>query len=323
MPSAVVACTWTLGASPASDTEEALTFGRQVASLLGAPLHWLILGPAPETRHRLGSRFGAQLVHHVSAPALAEFSADRYVECLRRYCQQESPRLLLFSQNQEARLVAPRLAGRLGTAVVMNCTDLELDGGRLLASAAAYGGDTRVVYRLEGPEPHILSLLPNAVLTEPCEEANVEVRTVDIDVSDVQERIQVLSPAKAEGPRLEEASVIVAGGRGLGNAANFRLVEELAQALGGMAGASRPIVDDGWAGASRQVGLTGKIVRPALYIAAGISGASQHMAGCSAAKTIVAINKDPGAAIFRYARYGIVGDCLEILPEITKAVRAR
>ena len=102
---------------------------------------------------------------------------------------------------------------------------------------------------------------------------------------------------------------------------NFSLVEELAEALGGMAGASRPIVDDGWADASRQIGLTGKITRPALYVAAGISGASQHMAGCAAAKTLVAINRDPDAAIFRYARYGIVGDCLEILPEITRAVK--
>ena len=136
-------------------------------------------------------------------------------------------------------------------------------------------------------------------------------------------KIRVVEPARAEGPRLEDAQTIVAGGRGLGSAQNFRLVEELAEALGGLAAASRPIVDDGWADSSRQVGLTGKITRPSLYIAAGISGASQHMAGCSASKTIVAINSDPDASIFRYARYGIVGDCLELLPELTRAVQER
>lgn len=323
MPSAVVVCTWTQGAVPGSETEEALTFGRRAASLLASPLHWLVLGPAPAGGLGVGPRFGVQAVHHCASEALREFSPDRYVEGTYRYCQEHKPRLLVFTQTQDVRLVAPRLAARLGSAVVTNCTDLEIAEGKLLATAAAYGGDTRVVYRLEGPEPHILALLPNAVLAEPFETANAEIAQVDIDVSGVQERIRVVSPAKAEGPRLEDAGVIVAGGRGLGNAANFRLVEELAQALGGMAGASRPIVDDGWVDASRQVGLTGKIVRPALYIAAGISGASQHMAGCSAAKTIVAINKDPGAAIFRYARYGIVGDCVEILPEITKAVQGR
>jgi electron transfer flavoprotein alpha subunit len=139
----------------------------------------------------------------------------------------------------------------------------------------------------------------------------------------MSERIRVVEPAKAEGPRLEDAGTIVAGGRGLGAREHFTLIEQLAEALGGMAGASRPLVDDGWVDASRQVGLTGRITRPALYVAVGISGASQHMAGCSAAKTIVAINKDAEAAIFKHARYGIVGDCHEILPELIRAARAR
>ncbi|MFZ1831320.1 MAG: electron transfer flavoprotein subunit alpha/FixB family protein, partial [Pseudomonadales bacterium] len=124
------------------------------------------------------------------------------------------------------------------------------------------------------------------------------------------------------GPRLEDADVIVAGGRGLGSAASYALVREFAELLGGMHGASRAIVDDGWIDSSRQVGLTGKITRPGLYIAVGISGASQHMAGCSAAKTIVAINKDRDASIYRYARYGIAGDCLAVMPELIKLAKA-
>ena len=144
-----------------------------------------------------------------------------------------------------------------------------------------------------------------------------------MDLGAIEERVRILERAQTEGPRLEEAEVIVSGGRGLSAPADYELVEQLAKALGGMAGASRPLVDDGWVDSSRQVGLTGKITRPALYVAVGISGASQHMAGCSAAKTIVAINRDPDAAIFRYARYGIVGDCLEILPELIQAAKTR
>ena len=119
----------------------------------------------------------------------------------------------------------------------------------------------------------------------------------------------------------EVAQRIRAGGRGLGKQENFELVKQMAEALGGMWGGSRAIVDDGWIDSSRQVGLTGKITRPGLYIAAGISGASQHMAGCSAAKTIIAINKDPDASIFRYARFGVVGDCVELLPELIRAAK--
>lgn len=323
MGAGVVVCTWTGGACPGAESEEALTLGRQAAQQVSATLCWLVIGPFPEDDLALGPRFGADVVHRIEHEALNTFRPDVYVECLARYCRQEKPQLVIFSQAFETRLVAPRLAGRLGTAVVMNVVGLESGDERPLATAAAYGGDTRVVYALAGSTPHIVAVLPNTVLPEATGDGGSAVRAISIDLTDVQERIQVVSPANAEGPKLEEANIIVAGGRGLGNPANFRLVEELAAALGGMAAASRPLVDDGWVDASRQVGLTGKIVRPALYVAAGISGASQHIAGCSAAKTLVAINRDPGAAIFRYARYGIVGDCLEILPEITKAVQAR
>ncbi|HET9063794.1 MAG TPA: electron transfer flavoprotein subunit alpha/FixB family protein, partial [Candidatus Binatia bacterium] len=192
-----------------------------------------------------------------------------------------------------------------------------------LATCAAFGGDTRVVYRLSASEPVILSLNANAVLPAPVATTGAaEVADVAIDVSAVKERIRLVArPEAAVGPRLEHAQIVVAGGRGLGTKENFRLIEELAAALGGMAGASRPIVDDGWAKPAQQVGLTGKITKPGLYIAAGISGASQHVVGCSAAKRLVAINTDSSAAIFRYAHYGVVGNCLEILPALAEAAR--
>jgi electron transfer flavoprotein alpha subunit len=149
------------------------------------------------------------------------------------------------------------------------------------------------------------------------------VSRVAVDLASSDERVRVVQAARSEGPRLEDSEIIVSGGRGLGSRENYKLIEQLAEALGGMAGASRPLVDEGWVDSSHQVGLTGRITRPALYLAAGISGASQHMAGCSAAKTLVAINKDPDAAIFQHARYGIVGDCLQILPELIRAAGQR
>jgi electron transfer flavoprotein alpha subunit len=206
----------------------------------------------------------------------------------------------------------------------MNCVGFSLADGGIDATVAAFGGDTRAVYRCAADVPYIFSINPNAVAAEPCNAgaSAPAINAVSVNLGGVSERITVLErPEEAAGPRLEHAQVVVAGGRGLGDKENFALVEELAGALGGMAGASRPIVDDGWATPAQQVGLTGKITKPSLYVAAGISGASQHMVGCAAAKTLVAINQDPEAAIFRYAKYGIVGNCLEILPELTAAAR--
>jgi electron transfer flavoprotein alpha subunit len=258
---------------------------------------------------------------NITDPVLRPGASDAYVEALSRYCRQRLPRLLLFSQSFDSRLVAPRLAGRLGVAVVMNVLSADIDGDDTRVTASAHGGDTQAVYEVCGPHPHILAVMPNAVAPEPAPgPGRPAMEQLDFDLSGLKERVRVITPAAREGARLEDAQIIVAGGRGLGTPANFRLIEDLAEAMGGMAAASRPLVDDGWTDAGRQVGLTGRITRPALYVALGISGASQHMAGCAAARAIVAVNRDPDAAIFRYAKYGIVGDCVEIVPELIKAL---
>ena len=232
-----------------------------------------------------------------------------------------NPAVIVFNQTAASRLVAPRLASRLGAAVVTNVFALGSESGVLHVSATAYGGDTHVVYRMPS-RTNIVCLVTTALAAEPVANPGETVcNRVEVDPGMVQERFKVISAPRSEGPRLEDAEVIVSGGRGLGKADNLALVKDLASAVGGLWGGSRPIVDEGWIDSARQIGLTGKITRPRLYVAVGISGASQHMAGCSAAKTIVAINKDPDAAIFRYARYGIVGDCLEIMPELIKAAR--
>lgn len=301
-----------------------LTLGREVGEALGGELCWLVLGPVSDKMQQIAGRYGVANIDRMDDAKLAELQADVAVEALAQYFAMHSPRLILFAQNFDVRLIAPRLAGRVGAGVVMNAAGIETDaGGGLEVTASAYGGDTRAVYELGAERSFVVSLLPNAVLPRPLEGEGTSpaVRDVEVDLSGVEERIRIVEAAKAEGPSLEGAEIIVAGGRGLGEQKNFELVRELAAALGGLPGASRPLVDDGWVDSSIQVGLTGKITRPGLYLAAGISGASQHMAGCSAAKTIVAINTDADASIFRYARYGIVGDCLEILPELIRAAK--
>ena len=319
----VIVCTW--GDSEGALTrgvEETLTLGRRLAGALGVELSLLVLGAMPHDAAAVAGRHGATALDCASDARLSASEPDALVEALAQICVAHPPRVLLFPQTFDVRVVAPRLAGRLGAPIVMNTVDASVEAGQLRIIASAYGGDTRAVYEISGEGPTLLAVSTTAVSAEPAASATSPlIRDVPVSLAGVSERIRVLQQAKAQGPRLEDATIIVSGGRGLGSLEHYALIEQLAEALGGMAGASRPLVDDGWVDAGRQVGLTGHITRPALYVAVGISGASQHLAGCSAAKTIVAINKDPDAAIFQHARYGIVGDCHTILPELIRTVR--
>lgn len=325
MSNSIVVCTWERGrAGVPAGAEETLSLARKLAASASLELNWLIVGPAPDRALEIAAQYGVVHLDRIEDAKLGDFQPDVCVEALAQYSKQQAPKLLLIPQTFNARLVAPRLAARAGVGVVMNALKLEVEGGAVKVTASAYGGDTRVVYEMTGAEEScVIGVLADMLLAEaaPGGAPAPVVRQVAADLGAVVERVRVIQKAHFEGPRLEEAQIIVAGGMGLGQKENYRLIEDLAQTLGGMAAASRPVVENGWVDSSRQVGLTGKITRPVLYIGAGISGASQHMVGCSAAKTIVAVNKDPDAAIFRYARYGLVGDCLEILPEINRAVK--
>jgi electron transfer flavoprotein alpha subunit len=322
----VVVCTWEQGrAGVPAGAEETLSLARPLAAAAGLELNWLVVGPAPERALEIAGNYGVVNLDRIEDAKLAGFQPDICVEALAQYSKQHAPKLMLIPQTFDARLVAPRLAARAGAGVVMNALKVEVEGGAVKVTASAYGGDTRVVYEVTAAASCVVGVLADMLLAEaPAAGAAAPiVRQVPVTLAAVEERLRVVKKAHFEGPRLEEAQVIVAGGMGLGKKDNYHLIEELAAALGGMAAASRPAVENGFADSSRQVGLTGKITRPALYIAAGISGASQHMVGCAAAKTIVAVNKEPDAAIFRYARYGIVGDCLEILPELIRAAKTQ
>lgn len=316
----VLLCSW--GNAVEGGTEEALTLARKASQAAGSALDWLVIGKMSEQAATIAGKYGVRNLDRVNHAKLESFGPDALVAALAQYCTEHKPATILFNQNAAVRLVAPRLAGRLGIPVLMNAFDITGSAGSLNVSASAYGGDTHVVYQLAGHQ-NVISVATTAIVAEPAASAaSVNARDVAVDLGSVDERFRVLSAAKTSGPRLEDANVIVSGGRGLGNGSNYQLIRDLAAALGGLPGASRAIVDEGWIDSSHQVGLTGKVTRPALYLAAGISGASQHMAGCSAAKAIVAINKDKDASIYRYARYGIVADCLEVLPELIKAAKA-
>jgi electron transfer flavoprotein alpha subunit len=315
-----VLCTW--GDVIEGGTEEALSLASKASTAAGQPLNWLVIGAIAESASELAAKYGVSNLDKITDVALSDFGPDALVSALAQYCEQQTPNTILLNQTISARTVAPRLAGKLGAPVVMNAFELSSEGEGLKVSATAYGGDTHVVYQLAS-NVNVVGIVTTTIVAEAAPTPSTPaVREISVNLDGVDERFKITSAAKTEGPRLEDADIIVSGGRGLGTADNYQLVKDLADTLGGLYGASRAIVDDGWIDSSRQVGLTGKITRPGLYLAAGISGASQHMAGCSAAKTIVAINKDPDASIYRYARYGIVGDCVEILPELIKAAKA-
>jgi len=316
----VVLCTW--GNAIEGGTEEALTLAHKHAATVGADLNWLVIGNVADTADKIAGKYGVSHIDKLNDSKLDNFGPDALVEALAQYCEQQKPGTVLFNQTIDARLIAPRLAGHLGVPVIMNGFALDSQGDSLNVTATAFGGDTHCVYQLSA-KTCVVSCVTTTIVAEPTASPSSPLsREISVNLDAVEERFKVTEQPVTEGPRLEDADIIVSGGRGLGTAENYALVQELAGELGGLPGASRAIVDDGWVDSSHQVGLTGKITRPGLYLAAGISGASQHMAGCSAAKTIVAINKDQDASIYRYARYGIVGDCLEILPELIKAAKA-
>lgn len=318
----VVLCSW--GNTIEGGTKEALTLAQQFCSATGADLNWLVIGGAGDGDAAIetAQKYGVKNLDRIADSRLEHFGPDALVEALAQYCEQQNPQTILFNQTINARLVAPRLAGRLGVPVLMNAFGITAKDNCLEVVASAFGGDTHCAYELAS-KVNVISLVTTSIVAKPVATSpGPEIRNISVDLGSVDERFKVTAAPKTEGPRLEDADIVVAGGRGLGSADRYALIRELATELGGLPGASRAIVDDGWVESSHQVGLTGKITRPGLYVAVGISGASQHMAGCSAAKTIVAINKDRDASIYRYARYGIVGDCLEILPELIRAAKA-
>lgn len=281
----------------------------------------VLLRPASDEALKALGEHGASIVFHCADAVYEEYVADPQATTLAALVASEQPDAILFPSTFAARDVQARLVGKLGAGVIANATGIAYDGDQLTVTVP-YGAETVASVTVEGGGPAIIQMRPKSFTAEAVG-GSAEVRAVSTPVESATCRVKVLETVEqsAEGPNLEEASIIVSGGRGLGKAENFALLEALAHQLGGAVGASRAVVDAGWIPYSHQVGQTGKTVKPDLYIACGISGAIQHIAGMGGSKRIIAINSDPEAPIFEHADLGIVGDTQVVVPKLTEALK--
>jgi electron transfer flavoprotein alpha subunit len=237
----------------------------------------------------------------------------------------DAPDVVMFPQDYEGRDAAARLSVKLDRTVLTNNTDIAIDGDAVIVTTSIFGGNTLVSTRFSGPGPYLALFRPKSFAAEEGGAAAGEVVAAPVPDLGATGAAQVVAEhvEESHGPKLDEADIVVSGGRGLGESGKYEMIEELAKLLRGAPGASRAIVDAGWVPYSYQVGQTGKVVKPNVYIAAGISGATQHMVGMKGSKYIIAINKDQEAPIFSVADLGIVGDVHKVLPKLIEALKSR
>ena len=265
--------------------------------------------------------FGAEKVFVADDANLALYSAEGYAEVVVKAVEQAQPSAVFFAGTAMGRDLAPRVAAKLGVGGLADVVELTLDGEAFSARRPVYSGKAFATATTAGKSPQVISLRPNVFAAEELGGAG-EVVALDGLTLSIRAVVKELVASAGDELDVAEADIIVSGGRGIKGPENFALIKELADALGGAVGASRAAVDAGWIEHSHQVGQTGKVVSPSLYIAAGISGAIQHLAGMSSSKIIVAINKDPDAPIFKIADYGVVGDLFDVIPPMVAAIKA-
>jgi electron transfer flavoprotein alpha subunit len=268
-------------------------------------------------------KHGAKAVHVNEDSVFDDYIAEPATDALASLFESEKPDLILFGFTSDSREVAGRLAARLGVGLISNAGDVIAKDGGFVAKVPYFGG-AKVASMKANAKPAIVLVRPKSF--EASEKGGTaEVKQLDVKVADGSKRAHITERVAeaSEKIKLEEARVVISGGRGMGGPQNFPLLEDLASALGGAVGASRAVVDAGWVPYSMQVGQTGKSVRPGVYIAVGISGAMQHTVGMKTSKVIIAINKDAEAPIMKMADLGVVGDALKIVPALTAAVKAK
>jgi len=309
----------------ANVTLELLNEGRKLANELCEPLCAMLLGDQIAKLARDLICFGADRVYLAQSSQLSVFIEDSFTEVITGLIKEHKPNIVLLGATAIGRSLAPRVASRLETGLTADCTDLRIDAEtkNLLQTRPAFGGNLMATIICPNHRPQMASVRPKVFKAAQQDQLRIG-KIVRYDYKDhsLTQRAQLLAVVKeaSQTAGIAEADIIVAGGRGLGNAENFKIIEQLAHVLGGAAAASRAIVDAGWAPYAHQVGQTGKTVQPKLYIACGISGAVQHLVGMQSSETIVAINKYPKAPIFKVADYCIVGDVLEVVPALIKEI---
>jgi electron transfer flavoprotein alpha subunit len=304
---------------------ELLGAGSRLRPALGGELSAVLIGSGVSGLAQEAIAYGAQKVYVVEDPTLKEYTSEAYLIAIEKVVKQIVPGVILLGQTSAGRDLAPWLAFRLGSAATMDCLALEIDPttGRMLMTRPVYGGNAQAVQVCE-TDPQIATVRSKTMVPltrEVARQGQIINVAADIDAAAFKTKVIERKDQAGTGIKLEDARVIVAGGRGIGSAAGFKQIEEIAGLLKGAVGATRPPCDNKWIADSQQIGLTGKVVSPDLYIAIGLSGASQHLSGCSSAKVIVAINKDPEANVFKVAKYGIVADWKAVLPAFSAKLK--
>ncbi len=304
-------------------TMELISAALGCSSSLGGAVDAVILGQSASKAAEEITEFGLRSIKICEDENLANYSTEGYATALVRAIEIVDPAYILLGATAMGRDLAPRAAARIDGAMFSDCVDLRVENGSLIAKRPVYSGKVYIEIERAVNKPIFLTIRPNNI--PPAKKTGgksaIERFECQIAKQSIQAIVKEIIPLAGGRPDVAEADIIVSGGRAMKDKSNFKILEDLADVLGGAVGASRAAVDAGYAPAAIQVGQTGKIVNPKLYIACGISGAIQHLAGMRTSKVIVAINKDPNAPIFERATYGIVGDLFEIVPILTEEIK--
>ncbi len=306
---------------------ELLNPGRQLADKLGEALVAVVMGKDVRSAAQDAIAYGADQVILVEGDEYNTYNTDAATFAMCALIEKYAPSIVLYGATNNGRDLGPRVACKLETGLTADCTGLDIDEETrlLMSTRPTFGGNLMATIACPNHRPQMSTVRPG-VFKKPAYDPTrtCEILEEDIHINPAEIRVKLVERVKevAEAVNLEEAEIIVSGGRGLKEAGNFKLVQDLADVLGATVGASRAVVDAGWIPHAHQVGQTGKTVAPKIYIAVGISGAIQHLAGMTGSKTVVAINKDPDAPIFGVADYGIVGDLFEVVPALIEEIKA-
>jgi electron transfer flavoprotein alpha subunit len=303
---------------------ELVSEGRRLADKMAQPVSAILLGSNIKEKASMLGKYGADKVIVADDSRLATYTTDAYVSVIAQLAQANEPAIILLGASVQGKDLSGRLAARLGAGMAQDCVAFSLDNSNLVAKRPIYAGKAYATLTFKDSSPQIATARPNVFeLNEPDESRSVEVIDAEFSLDDSQLKTNVIEFIQEAGGKVDltEAERIVSGGRGMKGPENYNILEALADLIDATVGASRSAVDAGWRPHSDQVGQTGKVVSPNLYIACGISGAIQHLAGMSTSKYIVAINKDPDAPIFQKANYGVVGDLFDIVPALTEEIK--